>query len=64
MVATKKERPTAGPLPNFPSRDCQMTALLTLPSTVETLLLTERIEAIAATAINETISVYSIAVAP
>jgi len=31
---------------------------------VETLLLTERIEAIAATAINETISVYSIAVAP
>lgn len=64
MVATNKERPTAGPLPNFPLREVQRTGLPTLPSTLETLLLTERIEAIAATAINETISVYSIAVAP
>ena len=36
----------------------------TLFSTLLTLLPTERIEAIAATAISEAISVYSIAVAP
>jgi hypothetical protein len=36
----------------------------TAPNTLETLVPTERIDAIAATAINEAISVYSITVAP
>lgn len=38
--------------------------LLTLPNTFDTLPPTERIEAMAATAINEAISVYSIALPP
>jgi hypothetical protein len=36
----------------------------TAPNTLETLVPTERIDAMAATAINEAISVYSITVAP
>ena len=36
----------------------------TVPNTLETLVPTERIDAMAATAINEAISVYSITVAP
>ena len=39
-------------------------ALPTLPKTLETLPPTERIDAMAATAINDTISVYSMAEAP
>jgi hypothetical protein len=36
----------------------------TVPNTLETFVPTERIDAMAATAINEAISVYSITVAP
>ena len=42
----------------------QLIDVATFPNTLETLLPTERIDAIAATAINEAISVYSTAVAP
>jgi hypothetical protein len=42
----------------------QLIAGPTAPNTLETLVPTERIDAMAATAINEAISVYSITVAP
>lgn len=42
----------------------QLIPVPAVPNTVDTLLPTERIDAMAATAINETISVYSTAVAP
>ncbi|SRR6266540_1232054 len=42
----------------------QLIAGPTAPNTLETLVPTERIDAIAATAINDAISVYSITVAP
>jgi hypothetical protein len=61
----KKE---GGPLPDRPEvadhADCQFKAPPVLTRTLDTLLLTDRIEAIAATAINEIIMVNSITVAP
>ena len=52
------------PVENAKLKEVQLIAPETLFSTLLTLLPTERIEAMAATAISEAISVYSIAVAP
>jgi hypothetical protein len=61
-----QRRPIAGsPVKSSQNRDgVQVIAPATLFSTLLTLLPTERIDAIAATAISEAIKVYSIAVAP